>query len=172
VLVVHETTSELEHAILAILLFAGAENIDSCQEGGIAACFPLDVLMLHSSVPSIANNGERLTYGGFSHGETFGFGSFEFIADYFGSLSLSPKESDLGTAFMDKTRSGSPSLWAMIEDITEEFYMASSREGGSGLPSTLRHGTGATPAPITTTPWLEDILVTQVMMTVRPQARA
>jgi hypothetical protein len=28
----------------------------------------------------------------------------------------------------------------MIEDSTEEFYMALSREGGSGLPSSTSHG--------------------------------
>jgi hypothetical protein len=33
--------------------------------------------------------------------------------------------------------------------------MASSKEGGSGLPSSKRHITGAPPAPIATTPWLE-----------------
>jgi hypothetical protein len=31
VLVVHETTSELEQAILTIMLFAGAENTDSYE---------------------------------------------------------------------------------------------------------------------------------------------
>jgi hypothetical protein len=53
---------------------------------------------------------------------------------------------------MGITHNGSPSLWAMIEDSTEVFYMASSGEGGSRLPSSLTHGTGALFAPVATTP--------------------
>jgi hypothetical protein len=46
----------------------------------------------------------------------------------------------------------------MIEDSTEEFLTASSGEGSFSLPSPKRHGTGASLAPFTTTPWLKDIL--------------
>jgi hypothetical protein len=42
----------------------------------------------------------------------------------------------------------------MIEDSTEEFH------------------TGAPPTPVTTTPWLENALATQAMMTVPPQVSA
>jgi hypothetical protein len=35
---------------------------------------------------AITTDGERLTCGGFSLGETVCFGSLKFIADYFGSL--------------------------------------------------------------------------------------
>jgi hypothetical protein len=42
----------------------------------------------------------------------------------------------------------------MIEDSIEEFHTASSREGGSGLPSPRRCGTGALAALVTTTPWM------------------
>jgi hypothetical protein len=64
---------------------------------------------------------------------------------------------------MGTTRCGSPSLWAMIEDSTDEFYMASSGEGSSGLPTSQRHSTGAPPAPNATTPWTEDTPATQKM---------
>jgi hypothetical protein len=58
----------------------------------------------------------------------------------------------------------------MIEDKSEEFYMTSREEGGSGLPSSQRHGTRALSAPIATAPWLDNAPTTQAMMTVPPQA--
>jgi hypothetical protein len=119
--------------------------------------------MVHSSALVISIDGECLMCGGFSLNEIVRFESLEFIVDYFGGLSLSPSGNDSGTTFMGSTRSESSLLWAMIEDSTEEFYMASSEEGGSSLPSSRRHGTGAPPGPIATTPWLEDAPATQVM---------
>jgi hypothetical protein len=100
-------------------------------------------------------DGERLMCGGFSLSETIHFGSLEFIADCFSGLSLSPKGSNSGAIFVGTTRSGSPSLWSMIENSADEFYMASSGEGSFGLPVSRRHSTGALPAPIATTPWPE-----------------
>jgi hypothetical protein len=44
----------------------------------------------------------------------------------------------------------------------------SSEEKGSSIPSPRRHGTGILPAPVTTTPWMENTLTTQAMMTVPP----
>jgi hypothetical protein len=108
--------------------------------------------MVYSSVLTVPTDGECLMCSGFSLNETVHFGSLEFIADCFDGLSLSPRGNDSGIAFMGTTHSGSPSLRAMIEDSTEEFYTATSGEGGSGLPSSRRHGTGAAPAPVTTTP--------------------
>jgi hypothetical protein len=64
--------------------------------------------MVHSSSLIIGTDGERLTCGGFSLGETIHFESIKFIADYFDCLSLSPKGSDSCTIFMGTTRSGSP----------------------------------------------------------------
>jgi hypothetical protein len=88
-----------------------------------------------SSVLTFSANGERLMCGGFSLGETVCLRSFDFIADYFDGLSLSPKRGDSGTAFMGSTHSGPPSSrWAMIEDSNEEFHMASGGGGGSGSP--------------------------------------
>jgi hypothetical protein len=91
--------------------------------------------MVYSSALAITTDGECLMCGGFYHGETVHFGSLEFIVGCFGSLSLSPKESDSGAIFVGTTRSGSPSLCAMIEDSTDEFYMTSSGQGSSGLPT-------------------------------------
>jgi hypothetical protein len=94
--------------------------------------FPLDVLMVPTSVLAFSTNGEHLTSNGFSLGETIHLGSFEFIADYFGGLILSPRRSDTGTTFMDSTRSEPQSLWQpMTEDSTDEFHMTSSGGGGS-----------------------------------------
>jgi hypothetical protein len=56
----------------------------------------------------------------------------------------------------------------MIEDSTDEFYMASSGEGSSSLPTSWRHSTGAPPATIANTPWTEDTLATQKMTMVSP----
>jgi hypothetical protein len=47
--------------------------------------------------------------------------------------------------------------------------MASRGEGGSGLPTPRRCDTGAPPTPVTTTPWMENALVTKAMMTVPPR---
>jgi hypothetical protein len=46
--------------------------------------------MVPSSALTISANGEHLMCGGFSLGETIHFGSLQFIADYFGGLSLPP----------------------------------------------------------------------------------
>jgi hypothetical protein len=130
--------------------------------------FPLDVLMVDSSMLAVTTDSERLTCGGFYLGETICFGSLEFIIDCFGSLSFSRKGSDSCTIFVGTTCSRSPSLHAMIEDSTNEFYMTSSREGSSGLLPSWRRSMRALPAPITTTAWPKDALTTQTMMMVPP----
>jgi hypothetical protein len=109
------------------------------------------------------------TCDGFSLGETVCLGSYEFIIDYFGGMSLSPRSNDSGTALMGSTRSGplSPRR-AMIEDSTKEFVTASSSEGSSSLPSRMRHGARTLPAPSTSIPWLEDATAIYTMMTVPP----
>jgi hypothetical protein len=66
--------------------------------------------MVLSFVITVATNGECLTCGAFSLGDIVHLGNFEFIAHYFSGLSLSPRRSDSGTAFMGSTRSGTPSL--------------------------------------------------------------
>jgi hypothetical protein len=135
--------------------------------------FPLNVLMVPSSTPVISTDDEHLTCSGFSHGETICLGSFESIADYFGGLSLCLRRNNSGTTFMGSTYSGPLSLrHTMIEDSTEEFHMASSRGGGSGLPSPRRLGKGAVLGPVTTTTWQEDAPTIRYMTTVPPWALA
>jgi hypothetical protein len=73
--------------------------------------FPLNVLMVPSSVITVTADGECLTCGGFSFGETVCLGNFEFIADYFDGLSLYPRRGDSSVAFMGSTISGAPSPW-------------------------------------------------------------
>jgi hypothetical protein len=65
-------------------------------------CFRLDASMVHTSMLVVATDGE----------------SIEFITDYFGGLSVSPKGrgGNKGVIFMGATYSESPSLRAMIED--------------------------------------------------------
>jgi hypothetical protein len=142
------------------------------QEGGFAAYFPLDVLIVHSSMLTVIIDGECLPCDDFSLGETVCFESLEFIIDCFGRLSLSPRGGESGAIFVGATRSGSSSLRTMIEDSTDEFYTISSREGSSDLPVSQRCITGALPAPITTTPWPEDALATETMTMVPPRALA
>jgi hypothetical protein len=60
--------------------------------------------MVLSSALAIASDAECLTYGGFSLGETIHLGSFEFITNYFGGMSLSPRRGSLGATFMGHDR--------------------------------------------------------------------
>jgi hypothetical protein len=74
---------------------------------------------------AFSTDGECLTYNGFSLSETVHLGSFEFIANYFGGLSLSQRRCDSDTAFMGSTCSWPPSpWWSMVKLSTEEFHMA------------------------------------------------
>jgi hypothetical protein len=105
----------MECVILTTLYFAGAKIIDSqhTRKEDLQYAFPLDVLMVQSSMLIISTDGERPMCGGFSLGETICFESLEFIADS-------------GAAFMCSTHSEPTSpLWAMIDDSTEEFHTAS-----------------------------------------------
>jgi hypothetical protein len=157
--IVRKTTSELQCAILTTLYLTSAKNTDSwyARKGDLQCTFPLDVPMVSSSTLIVVADGERLSCGGFSLDEIVCFGSLDFIADYFGGLSLSPRRDGSDTTFMGSTHNRSPSpLRAMIGDSTEEFHMALGREGGSGLPSLRRHGTGAPPTPATSISWSEN----------------
>jgi hypothetical protein len=126
--------------------------------------------MVPSSTISVATGGECVMCGGFSLGETVHLRNFEFIADYFGGLSLSPWRCDSGVG---STRNGTPSLrWAMIQDSVEEFLTASIREGGFSLPYPKRRDTGAPLTPVTTTSWTENALDSQAMTIVPLQTVA
>jgi hypothetical protein len=173
--IVRKTISELERVILTTLYLAGARNTNSwhSRKGDLLRTLPLDVSIVSLSSFTVSGDGERLMCGGFSLSETIHLGSFDFIADYFGGLSLPHRRNDSGTSFMGSTRSGPPSpRWVMIEDSIEEFHTASSGEGGFGLPSPRRHDMRALPAPLTTTPWLENAPATRAMMMVPPWALA
>jgi hypothetical protein len=111
--------------------------------------------MVPSSTIAVIADGESLTCGGVSHGETVCLKNFDFIADYFSGLSLSHRRDNEGNAFMGATHStASTPWWDMIEDSTEEFLTASSGEGSFNLPSPRRRNTIALPAPAATTPRL------------------
>jgi hypothetical protein len=96
-----------------------------------------------------------------------------FIIDYFTGPILSPRRGDSGLAFMGSTHNGTPSpWWATVKDSIKEFLTVSIKEVGFGLPSTWRHGTGALPAAMTTTPWTENALPAQAMTMVSLQMEA
>jgi hypothetical protein len=123
--------------------------------------------MVSSSMITIAADGEHMTCGGFSLSKIVRLVSFEFIANYFGGLSLSPRRGDSGATLMGSTHNGTPSpRRVMIEDSAEEFLTTSRGEGGSALPSPRRCDMGALPATVTATIWMENDLATQTMMMV------
>jgi hypothetical protein len=81
----------------------------------LQGAFPVDVPMVPLFALAFCANGEHLMHGGFSLSETVRLWSFEFIVDYFGVLSLSPRRRDSGIAFMGSTRSGPPSPWWAVD---------------------------------------------------------
>jgi hypothetical protein len=92
--------------------------------------------MVPSSSIAVRVDSERLACSGFSLDETVHLENFEFIIDYFSGLSLSPRWSDKGTAFVGSThRRASTPQRATIEDSTKECLMMSSGEGSFRHPS-------------------------------------
>jgi hypothetical protein len=63
-------------------------TVGTLGRGIYSVLFLDEVRMVPSSSIAIASNGKCLTCGGFSLGEPVHLGSFEFITDYFGGLSL------------------------------------------------------------------------------------
>jgi hypothetical protein len=119
---------------------------------------------------TVTADGECLTCYGFSLGESDHLGNFEFIANYFNNLSISPQRGNSSTAFMGSTRSGASTPWrAMIVDSAEEFLMTSGGERCSSLPSPRRHGTGASLTPVPTTPGMENAPAARATMMAPPQ---
>jgi hypothetical protein len=108
--------------------------------------------MVPSSSIAIVADSERIMCSGFSLGEPVLLGNFEFIVDYFGGLSLSPRRGNEGTAFVGSTCCGaSTPQWATMEDSTEEFLTASSGEGSFNHTSPRQRTTRASFSPATTT---------------------
>jgi hypothetical protein len=66
--------------------------------------------MVHSSALAISVDNERLTCIGFFLG-TIRLESFEFIADYFSSLSLSPTRNDAQLLWAQPTTGHCPHGW-------------------------------------------------------------
>jgi hypothetical protein len=99
-------TRDLDHPVLV-----GVKNIDSwhTRNGDLQRAFPLDVLMVPSSALIVATDGECLSCGDFSLGETICFGSLEFITDRFSGLSLFPMGDGSDTIIMGSARGGPPS---------------------------------------------------------------
>jgi hypothetical protein len=62
---------------------------------------PLEVPMVASSSVAMTPDGEHLACIGLSLDEPVHLGNFEFIADYFSGLSLSPRRGNEGIIFMD-----------------------------------------------------------------------
>jgi hypothetical protein len=93
---------------LTTLYLAGAKNTDSwCDtKGDLQHATPLDISMVPSSLVAIIADGECLGCSGFSLGEPIHLGIFEFITDYFDSLSLSPRRGNEGAIFVGSTHSG------------------------------------------------------------------
>jgi hypothetical protein len=131
--------------------------------------FPLDVPIVSSSARGVAADGECLSCGGFSLGETICFWSLEFIVDRFGGMSLSPSGDVSGTIVADSTRGGPSSPpWTMMGDSIEEFPVASNGEGWIDLLSPKRHGTGAPPVSAMTIPRLENPPIARATATIPP----
>jgi hypothetical protein len=79
----------------------------------------------------VANNNNP-TVIGLAMGETICFGSLEFTANRFGSLSLALKGGDSGVVFIGMVHSGLPSLHTILEESSDEGGSASG-EGGAYL---------------------------------------
>jgi hypothetical protein len=135
---------------LTTLYHVIAKNTNSwrTRKGDLQRAFPLDVVMVPSSTIAFTTIDKHLTCGRFSLGKTVHLGNFEFIADYFGGMSLSPRRGDEGAAFMGSTHDG---VSTPLRTMTEDFLMVSSREGSFDFPSPIGHSTGALLAPATTT---------------------
>jgi hypothetical protein len=134
--IVREITSELEthDPVDPIICRCRKYRQLVCQEGRFVACFPLNVLIVHSLELTIIVDDKHLTCGGFSLGKIVRFRSLEFITDCFNSLSLSPRENNSDAIFVGTAHSRSPSMCTILEESIDEFYTAYSREGSFCFP--------------------------------------
>jgi hypothetical protein len=104
-------------------------------EGGFAACFPLNVLMVYSPKLNFVANGNNLTGIGLTPGETICFGSLEFTTGHFGNLSLSPEENDPGVIFLGMVHNGSLSLHTVLKESYDKGDATSHRGVSSSSPA-------------------------------------
>jgi hypothetical protein len=135
-IVVHDTTSELESRDLVdpVICRCRKHRQLACQVWGFVVCFPLDVPTVHLSKPTIVTDSNNMTGVRISGGEIIRFGILEFITDHFHSLNFSPEGNDSGTVFVGMVHSGSPSLYAIVDESASEDDSASSDWGSSGFP--------------------------------------
>jgi hypothetical protein len=113
--------------------------------------------MVPSSSIAITADDECLVCGGFSLREPIRLRYFELITDYFSGLSRSPTRGNEGAIFVGSTCCvASTPHRAMIEDSSEEFLTAPSRERRFGHPSPRWRSTGASFAPTTIATWKEN----------------
>jgi hypothetical protein len=112
--------------------------------------------MVPSSSIAFTVDGERLTCSGFSLGKPIHLGNFEFIADYFGSLSLSPRRGNEGTIFVGSTHSGASTPAAGHDRGLHRGYSQhqAGKEALGTLPSDGAAQWGAH-LPLTATTWKE-----------------
>jgi hypothetical protein len=131
-----ETSSELETCDLVypIICRCRKHRHLARQEGWFVAWFPPNVLMVHSLKPVIIIDGNHQTGVRFALCKTIRFGSLEFMAKRFSSLSLSPKGSDSGTVFIGMDDSGSLSLHTILKESINEDDMTSYGGGKLGPP--------------------------------------
>jgi hypothetical protein len=103
--------------------------------------------MVHSSTLIVTTEGEHLTCGGFSLGETVHFGSLEFIP---------------------RGATQAPSSWER-PTAGHLRYIPSSRAPLTSSTQCLRHSMGTPPALIAITPLSDDAPTPQTKMMVLPQ---
>jgi hypothetical protein len=97
-------------------------------------CFPLNVSIVYSLKLTFVGNGNNLTDVRLIPGETICFGRQEFTIDRFGSLGLSLEGNDAGAMFVGMVNSGSPSLYTIIEESSDEGSVTSGEGASSGFP--------------------------------------
>jgi hypothetical protein len=106
----------------------------ACLEGGIVACFPLNISIVYSLKPTFVIDGKNLTGVGLTPGETIFFGSFGFTSDRFGNLSISLEGNDSGIVFVGMVHNGSLSLHTVLEESSDDGDVASGRGGAPDSP--------------------------------------
>jgi hypothetical protein len=90
--------------------------------------------MVHLPKLIVIVDSKHQTGVSFTLSKTIHFGSLGFIADPFGSLSLSGEGNVSGVIFMVMDHNGSPPLHTILEDSTDEGDTTFSGGRSSGFP--------------------------------------